>query len=80
MRLHVGCAMWIHKAWQGRFFAPPAPAHDRLRAHALWIQLPRSFSPSDVPALASFLRRLPRSHRYAVAVSHPAFFAEPHTT
>lgn len=151
MRLHVGCAMWIHKAWQGRFFAHPAPAHERLRsyagwcnavegnttfyatpardtvaswarqtdpdfrfviklpksitherrltdvdeelraflaaieplgprAHALWIQLPGSFSPSDVPALASFLRRLSRSHRYAVEVRHPAFFAEPYTT
>jgi uncharacterized protein YecE (DUF72 family) len=151
MRLHVGCAMWIHKAWQGRFFAHPAPTHERLRsyagwcnavegnttfyatparatvaswarqtdpdfrfviklpksitherrltdvdeelraflaaieplgprAHALWIQLPGSFSPSDIPALASFLRRLPRSHRYAVEVRHRAFFAEPHTT
>jgi uncharacterized protein YecE (DUF72 family) len=143
--------MWTHKAWQGRFLAHPAPAHERLRcyagwcnavegnstfyatpardtvacwaqqtapdfrfviklpkritherrlsdadeelraflaaieplgprAHALWIQLPGSFSPSDVPALAGFLRRLPRSHRYAVEVRHPAFFDEPRTT
>jgi uncharacterized protein YecE (DUF72 family) len=50
------------------------------RAHALWIQLPGSFNPSDVPALAGFLRRLPRSHRYAVEVRHPAFFEEPRTT
>jgi uncharacterized protein YecE (DUF72 family) len=47
------------------------------RAHALWIQLPASFAPSDVPALARFLRRLPRSHRYAVEVRHPAFFDDP---
>ena len=151
MRLHVGCAMWTHKAWQGRFLPHPAPAHQRLRSyarwcnavegnttfyatpardtvaswaqqtgpdfrfvvklpkavtherrltdagaelraflaaieplgprvHALWIQLPGSFSPSEVPTLAGFLRRLPRSHRYAVEVRHPAFFTEPCAT
>ncbi|MEO3779246.1 DUF72 domain-containing protein [Micromonospora sp. B11E3] len=47
------------------------------RAHALWIQLPGSFAPSDVPTLARFLRRLPESHRYAVEVRHPAFFDDP---
>ncbi|WP_410813193.1 DUF72 domain-containing protein [Micromonospora sp. 067-2] len=47
------------------------------RAHALWIQLPGSFSPSDVPTLSRFLGRLPRSHRYAVEVRHPAFFDDP---
>jgi uncharacterized protein YecE (DUF72 family) len=47
------------------------------RAHALWIQLPASFAPADVHVLARFLRRLPRSHRYAVEVRHPAFFTDP---
>ncbi len=144
MRLHVGCAMWTHKAW-------PAPPHERLRwyaercnavegnttfyaiptraavatwaqqtpadfrfvvklpklithehrlsdvdvevrtfldaveplgprVHALWIQLPASFTPADVPALARFLRRLPRSHRYAVEVRHPDFFHDTRAT
>jgi uncharacterized protein YecE (DUF72 family) len=50
------------------------------RAHALWIQLPGSFTPADVPALADFLARLPRSHRYAVEVRHRAFFDEPRAT
>lgn len=148
MRLHVGCAMWTHKAWQGRFLAHPLPAHERLRhyagwctavegnttfyatptrdtvaswaqqtdddfrfvlklpktvtherrlthadeplrafldaieplgprAHALWIQLPGSFAPADVPVLARFLRTLPTDHRYAVEVRHPAFFDDP---
>jgi uncharacterized protein YecE (DUF72 family) len=36
MRLHVGCAMWTHRAWQGRFVPPSAPARDRLRAYAGW--------------------------------------------
>jgi uncharacterized protein YecE (DUF72 family) len=151
MRLHVGCAMWTHKAWQGRFVAHPLPAHERLRsyagwcdavegnttfyatpprasvaswarqtgpdfrfvvklpklithdrrladvdtelrafldaieplgprAHALWIQLPASFAPSDAAALAGFLRRLPGSHRYAVEVRHRAFFDDPRST
>ena len=47
------------------------------RAHALWIQLPPSFGPTDVGALAGFLARLPREHRYCVEVRHRAFFTEP---
>jgi uncharacterized protein YecE (DUF72 family) len=151
MRLHVGCAMWTLKSWQGRFMAHPLPSHERLRsyagwcnavegnttfyatpardtvagwaaqtdddfrfvtklpkritherrlvdaedelrifldaieplgarAHALWIQLPGSFAPDDVPALAGFLRKVPTSHRYAVEVRHPAFFDDPRST
>ncbi|MEU7451659.1 DUF72 domain-containing protein [Streptosporangium roseum] len=145
MRLHVGCAMWTHAQWQGRFLPHPLPPGERLRsyatwcnavegnttfyatpsrstveswarqtapdfrfvaklpksitherrltgideelrsfleaieplgprAHAIWIQLPGSFAPTDLGALAGFLHRLPRSHRYAVEVRHPAFF------
>lgn len=145
MRLHVGCAMWTHRAWQGSvvgpgqdrleayaawcnavegnttFYATPARdtvadwarqtppdfrfvlklprvvTHDhRLtggddalrgfldaieplgpRVHALWIQLPASFGPADLPALAAFLRGLPDGHRYAVEVRHPAFADDP---
>ena len=151
MRLHVGCAMWTLKAWQGRFVPHPLPAGERLRAyagvctavegnttfyatppretvaawarqtgpdfrfvlklpkritherrfagagddlrvfldaveplgpraHALWIQLPGSFTPADVPALAAFLRRLPAAHRYAVEVRHREFFTDPAAT
>jgi uncharacterized protein YecE (DUF72 family) len=47
------------------------------RAHALWIQLPPSFGPTDLGALTAFLRRLPREHRYAVEVRHRAFFEDP---
>jgi uncharacterized protein YecE (DUF72 family) len=151
MRLHVGCAIWTHRAWQGRFVAHPLPPHERLRAyagwcnavegnttfyatparetvaswarqtdpdfrlvvklprvitherrlagvdqevraflhaieplgpraHALWIQLPRSFGPSDVEALDGFLRRLPAYHRYAVEVRHREFFHDARST
>jgi uncharacterized protein YecE (DUF72 family) len=148
MRLHVGCAMWTHRAWAGHvlprgagtgerlrfyaawcnavegnttFYATPARAtveswarqtgqdfrfvvklpkiitHERRfsgidaelreflaameplgsRLHAIWVQLPSSFTPADVPALDQLLRRLPRAHRYAVEVRHPAFFTDP---
>jgi uncharacterized protein YecE (DUF72 family) len=46
------------------------------RNHAFWIQLPGSFAPTDLGTLAAFLHRLPRTHRYAVEVRHPAFFSE----
>ncbi|WP_433223725.1 DUF72 domain-containing protein [Dactylosporangium sp. CS-047395] len=45
------------------------------RVHALWVQLPGSFGPEEVPHLAAFLRRLPADYRSAVEVRHPAFFA-----
>ncbi|WP_345024147.1 DUF72 domain-containing protein [Actinomadura keratinilytica] len=147
MRLHVGCAMWSHAPWQGRFLPHPLPPAERLRAyaswcnavegnttfyatpsrstvetwaaqtgpdfrflvklprtitherrlgggeeelraflhaieplgpraHALWVQLPGSFGPSDLGALARFLRGLPRSYGCAVEVRHRAFFED----
>ena len=47
------------------------------RIHALWIQLPGSFGPADVPVLETFLRRAPTHFRYAVEVRDPAFFTDP---
>jgi uncharacterized protein YecE (DUF72 family) len=44
------------------------------RAEQLSIQLPGSFGPADLPALAAFLPTLPGDHRYAVEVRHPRFF------
>jgi uncharacterized protein YecE (DUF72 family) len=57
------------------FLAAIEPLGDRT--HALWIQLPPSFSPGDLGALTGFLRRLPRQYRYAVEVRHRAFFVDP---
>ncbi|WP_329111142.1 DUF72 domain-containing protein [Micromonospora sp. NBC_01699] len=50
------------------------------RTHALWVQLPGSFAPADVPVLARFLRQSSGTHRYAVEVRHPAFFEDPRAT
>jgi uncharacterized protein YecE (DUF72 family) len=36
MKLHVGCAMWTHAAWQGRHLPHPLPPRDRLRSYATW--------------------------------------------
>ena len=36
MRLHVGCAMWRHPAWLGRFISRAVPARARLRSCATW--------------------------------------------
>jgi uncharacterized protein YecE (DUF72 family) len=47
------------------------------RAHALWIQLPPSFSPNDLDVLAGFLSGLPAEYRYCVEVRHQAFFTDP---
>ncbi|MEV0282523.1 DUF72 domain-containing protein [Kribbella sp. NPDC050820] len=44
------------------------------RNHCVWIQLPASFSPTDLGALAAFLHQAPRDHRYAVEVRHRSFF------
>ena len=47
------------------------------RVHALWIQLPPSFSPAGLGTLSGFLRRLPREYRYCVEVRHRGFFTGP---
>jgi uncharacterized protein YecE (DUF72 family) len=47
------------------------------RAHALWIQLPGSFTPSDIQVLSAFLRGLPTLYRYAIEVRDRAFFDNP---
>jgi uncharacterized protein YecE (DUF72 family) len=36
MELHVGCAMWTHAPWQGRYLPHPLPPRDRLHAYATW--------------------------------------------
>ncbi|MEZ0115924.1 uncharacterized protein YecE (DUF72 family) [Catenulispora sp. EB89] len=65
-------------------FAPEGALHtfftaiEPLGRHAaLWIQLPGSFGPADLPTLAAFLSRVPQGYRYAVEVRHPAFFENP---
>ncbi|MEV6774163.1 DUF72 domain-containing protein [Nocardia sp. NPDC051030] len=48
------------------------------RLHALWIQLPPSFT--DLAALTHLLENLPPHYRAAVEVRHPVFFENPRAT
>lgn len=57
------------------FLDTMAPLGPRL--HALWIQLPSSFGPGDLGALALFCRGLPAGVPLAVEVRHPDFFVDP---
>lgn len=50
-------------------FAPLAP-----RLGPLFLQLPPSFGPRELPALRAFLDQLPQHYRYAVEVRHIDFF------
>lgn len=54
------------------FFERLAPLGERLGP--FFLQLPPSFSADELPALADYLRALPRTFRYAVEVRHPDFF------
>jgi uncharacterized protein YecE (DUF72 family) len=36
MELHVGCAMWTHVPWQGRYVPRALPPRERLSAYAAW--------------------------------------------
>ena len=36
MELHVGCAMWNHVPWRGRYLPRSLPPRERLRAYSSW--------------------------------------------
>jgi uncharacterized protein YecE (DUF72 family) len=44
------------------------------RVGTLSVQLPASFGPPDLGALATFVATLPATHRFGVEVRHPSFF------
>ena len=44
------------------------------RAERLWVQLPASFGPGELDALAALLDRAPTGTRWVVEVRHPDFF------
>jgi uncharacterized protein YecE (DUF72 family) len=41
------------------------------------VQCPASLGPDALPLLDALFERLPRQHRYALELRHPAFFSEP---
>lgn len=54
------------------FFGLLAPFGERLGP--FFLQLEDKFGPKELPALAAYLKGLPREHRYIVEVRHQAFF------
>ncbi len=56
-----------------RMFQTFAPLEARLGP--LFLQLPASFGPRDLPTLEAFLQQLPADFRYTVEVRHPEFFS-----
>jgi uncharacterized protein YecE (DUF72 family) len=54
------------------FFARVAPLGERLGV--FFLQVHHSFGREELPALAAYLRALPREFKYAVEVRHPDFF------
>ncbi|WP_280504199.1 DUF72 domain-containing protein, partial [Nocardia farcinica] len=57
------------------FLDAMAPLGERL--HTLWVQLPGSFGPGDLGALARFLPTLPSGPRRTVEVRHRGFYDDP---
>lgn len=44
------------------------------RTGSIMVQLPRSFSPSELPTLSHFIQQLPKELSFSVEIRHPAFF------
>lgn len=63
------------QAETGRFLDALSPLVGRLGP--LFLQMPPSFAPRDLPLLDRFLATLPRGFQYAVEVRDPAFFGSP---
>lgn len=60
--------------YTGVFLKQIEPLGDKLGT--LMLQLPPRYGPKQLERLGGFLRALPRSHRYAVELRHPAFFGD----
>lgn len=70
MRLSVGCAMWTHKSWQGRFVAPTLPPQERLRAYASWCDAVEGnttfYATPNRQTTESWARQTPPDFRFVV--------------
>ncbi|MFI7438831.1 DUF72 domain-containing protein [Nonomuraea indica] len=75
MRLHVGCAMWQHTPWQGRFLPHPLPPGERLAAYATWcnaVEGNTTFYATPARAtVESWARQTPADFRFVVKLPRP---------
>ena len=82
-RLHVGCAMWTHKAWPGRILPRSLPATERLRAYAGWCNAVEGnttfYATPARNTVATWARQTDRDFRFVVKlpklVTHERRFA-----
>lgn len=75
MKLHVGCAMWTHAAWQGRQLPQPLPARDRLRAYANWCNAVEGnttfYATPSIDTVRSWAEQTPADFRFLLKLPKP---------
>ena len=75
MKLHVGCAMWSHAPWQGRYLPPALPPRERLRAYATWcnaVEGNTTFYATPAPdTLASWAEQAAPDFRFVLKLPRP---------
>ena len=75
MKLHVGCAMWSHAPWQGRYLPPALALRERLRAYATWcnaVEGNTTFYATPAPdTLASWAEQAAPDFRFVLKLPRP---------
>ena len=75
MKLHVGCAMWSHAPWQGRYLPPALAPRERLRAYATWcnaVEGNTTFYATPAPdTLASWAEQAAPDFRFVLKLPRP---------
>ncbi|WP_344473526.1 DUF72 domain-containing protein [Nonomuraea monospora] len=75
MRLHVGCAMWAHARWQGRYLPGNLTPGDRLRAYATWCDAVEGnttfYATPPRAAVESWAAQTPEDFRFVIKLPKP---------
>jgi len=75
MNLHVGCAMWTHAPWQGRYLPRSLPPKDRLRAYATWCNAVEGnttfYATPSLPTVKSWAEQTAPDFRFILKLPKP---------
>ncbi|TYB59490.1 DUF72 domain-containing protein [Nonomuraea sp. PA05] len=75
MRLHVGCAMWAHARWQGRYLPGHLTPGDRLSAYATWCDAVEGnttfYATPSRAAVESWAAQTPEDFRFVIKLPKP---------
>jgi uncharacterized protein YecE (DUF72 family) len=75
MKLHVGCAMWSHTPWRGRYLPSSLTPRDSLRAYATWcnaVEGNTTFYATPTPAtVASWAAQTTEDFRFILKLPKP---------